>query len=196
MKISSVFKAAATAAVLSGVCLSASAATTVLGPVSIGIPLTFQGQVDAGPFGDTFTFLLPANGGSGYSVLNFPVTIPPIGAPINFPGGNFNTMLSTISLYANPNGNLFDFDDSLIKVVTSSDPGQSVNQLSMAFGPTSGGSMYLVVAGTANGSLGGLYSGAISVTAVPEPESYAMLLAGLGVMGAIAVRRNKAKKQG
>ena len=33
-----------------------------------------------------------------------------------------------------------------------------------------------------------------SVTAVPEPETYAMLLAGLGVMGAIARRR--ARKQG
>ena len=29
-----------------------------------------------------------------------------------------------------------------------------------------------------------------TVTAVPEPESYAMLLAGLGLMGAIARRRN------
>ena len=33
----------------------------------------------------------------------------------------------------------------------------------------------------------------VSVTAVPEPESYAMFLAGLGVMGAIAVRRQKSK---
>ena len=31
----------------------------------------------------------------------------------------------------------------------------------------------------------------IAVTAVPEPESFAMLLAGLGLMGAIARRRNK-----
>ena len=37
-----------------------------------------------------------------------------------------------------------------------------------------------------------IYSGEITVTAVPEPETYAMLLAGLGVMGAIARRRNKA----
>ena len=29
----------------------------------------------------------------------------------------------------------------------------------------------------------------ISVTSVPEPETYAMLLAGLGVMGAVARRR-------
>lgn len=33
--------------------------------------------------------------------------------------------------------------------------------------------------------------GYLSVTAVPEPESYAMLLAGLGLMGAIARRRNR-----
>lgn len=32
----------------------------------------------------------------------------------------------------------------------------------------------------------------ISVTSVPEPETYAMLLAGLGVMGAIARRRKQA----
>ncbi len=36
------------------------------------------------------------------------------------------------------------------------------------------------------------YHGSISVTAVPEPETYAMLLAGLGLMGAIA-RRRKSK---
>ena len=35
------------------------------------------------------------------------------------------------------------------------------------------------------------YDGSFSVTAVPEPESYAMLLAGLGLMGTIARRRSK-----
>lgn len=33
-------------------------------------------------------------------------------------------------------------------------------------------------------------------TPVPEPETYAMLLAGLGVVGGLALRRNKAKKSG
>ena len=38
-----------------------------------------------------------------------------------------------------------------------------------------------------------IVSGLVVQSPVPEPESYAMLLAGLGVMGAIAVRRNKRK---
>jgi hypothetical protein len=33
------------------------------------------------------------------------------------------------------------------------------------------------------------YSGELSVTAVPEPQTYALLLAGLGVMGLVARRR-------
>jgi hypothetical protein len=38
----------------------------------------------------------------------------------------------------------------------------------------------------------GIYASLISVTAVPEPESYAMLIAGLGLIGA-AVKRRKIK---
>lgn len=49
----------------------------------------------------------------------------------------------------------------------------------------------LTFIGTAYGSTGS-YSGDLTVTAVPEPETYSMLLAGLGLMGAIARRRNKA----
>jgi hypothetical protein len=36
---------------------------------------------------------------------------------------------------------------------------------------------------------GGSYAGSINVTPVPEPESYALFLAGLGLMGFIARRR-------
>ncbi|ARO88962.1 PEP-CTERM sorting domain-containing protein [Nitrosospira lacus] len=38
-----------------------------------------------------------------------------------------------------------------------------------------------------------MYSGSISVTPVPEPEAYAMLLAGLGLMGAVVRRRSMRK---
>ena len=36
------------------------------------------------------------------------------------------------------------------------------------------------------------YNGLLAVTAVPEPETYAMFLAGLGIMGALARRRKPA----
>ena len=43
------------------------------------------------------------------------------------------------------------------------------------------------------GTTASSYAGSLTVTAVPEPETYAMFLAGLGIMGAIARRRsNKA----
>ena len=42
------------------------------------------------------------------------------------------------------------------------------------------------------GSVGGSYGGTIQAGVVPEPETYAMLLAGLGLVGLIARRRNPA----
>ena len=52
----------------------------------------------------------------------------------------------------------------------------------------------LLVQGTSSGKLAGLYSGAIAlkpvVSVVPEPEVYALLLAGLGIVG-WAVKRGK-----
>lgn len=177
MKTMSLAKKALAVAMLSGFALTAGAATQALGAATIGTPLSFNsGVVPVGPFNDIFTFSMPANGGSGYSVINFPVP------------GFFNTVLSTASLISNPDGILFNSDDTLLTSAVSSG-----NSVAMTWGPTSGGNYYLNVTGISNGEFGGLYNGAISVTAVPEPESYAMLLAGLGVMGAIAVRRNKRK---
>lgn len=56
------------------------------------------------------------------------------------------------------------------------------------------GSYDLRVLGTTTGSAGGSYFGNMNVVVnpVPEPETYAMLMAGLGLLGFMARRRNGA----
>ncbi len=170
--------ALAAAIALGAASFGAGATTTDLGMVSVLTPTPFSGFVPpATTFTDVFTFELPANLGSGYSVVNFPVSIP---------GGNFNLIFSSMALFSNPDGILFNADDTLL--TTQSGPGN----LAFNWGPTSGGEMYLTVNGVSTGTLGGLYSGAISVTAVPEPGTWAMFATG-GMLLGFALRRSRAK---
>ena len=172
----------ACAVMLSGSCMATQAATTNLGTIELGAPTLFQGSmIPAGTFDDIFTFILPPNGGSGYSVVNF---------PISFPGGSFNTVLSALHLISDPDGVPFNSDDDhLASAVTS--PSGSGDSLSLNFGPTGGGSMYLQITGITNGTTGGLYHGGISVSAVPEPEVWAMMLVGVGLVGFRLRNRSK-----
>lgn len=58
------------------------------------------------------------------------------------------------------------------------------------------GNYYVLVTGQILGAAGGVYGGTLNVTAVtavPEAETYAMMLAGLGLLGVVA-RRKAAKK--
>nr|WP_315396136.1 FxDxF family PEP-CTERM protein [uncultured Duganella sp.] len=60
----------------------------------------------------------------------------------------------------------------------------------------SAGNYYLKVDGLVLGTGGGAYGSdlTIAVSAVPEPETYGMMVAGLGLLGFVA-RRKQAKKQ-
>jgi hypothetical protein len=55
-------------------------------------------------------------------------------------------------------------------------------------GPLSAGTYSFTVNGL---SKGGSYTGRIDVSSVPEPESFALVLAGLGVAGVLNARRRK-----
>lgn len=171
LKKSSLAVAAALALVFAG---GAQAATTNLGAATPGAPLAFGGFAPVGPFTDIFTFSLPANGGSGYSVTNFEL-LP----------GLFNVALTTMSLFSNPDGILFNADDTFL--ASSAAPGG--NALALTWGASGAGDYYLNVTGISNGTQGGIYNGAISVSVVPEPATVLTLLAGLGVIGFVALRR-------
>jgi hypothetical protein len=51
--------------------------------------------------------------------------------------------------------------------------------------------LVLTVLGTKTAGFSASFSGSVIAAPVPEPETYAMLLAGLGLMGAVARRRSK-----
>lgn len=176
-------KQAVCAAAVAVACSGASAATTTdLGLLDIGIePNSFGGGAAPGTFQDIFTFILPPNGGQGYSVVNF--------TP-NIPGLDFKTIFASISLVSNPDGILYNADDVSVKSALSTDLGKSIG---MSWnGSTAGGNMYLLVQGLASGATGGIYSGGISVSPVPEPEAWAMMLVGAGLVGFRL--RNRSKK--
>ncbi|MSR13425.1 MAG: hypothetical protein EXR86_02470 [Gammaproteobacteria bacterium] len=155
----------------------ANATTVDLGAAGLGVPLAFSGFAPIGAFIDTFKFLLPPNGGSGYSVVNFPLTIPL---------GTFNAIFSTLSLFSNPDGIEFNGDDALL--VSNSTGGSS---MFLTLPAAAGGNMYLTVAGITNGTAGGLYSGAISTTAALVPLPPAAWMLGSALVGLVTVGRRK-----
>lgn len=57
------------------------------------------------------------------------------------------------------------------------------------------GSYYLQVSGTLLSDTSGSFGGSVMLNPVPEPETYGMMLAGLGVVGMVARRRRQAGKQ-
>lgn len=79
------------------------------------------------------------------------------------------------------------FKDSLDNTIVSDVP---VNNLVSVFAnlPAAMGYQF-VVSGKATGTMGGGYGGVLAAAPVPEAETYAMLLAGLGLVGFMVSRR-------
>lgn len=117
--------------------------------------------------------------------------------------GSVNGLWSSVANDAPP---VFDISDGLVQLWSSdgdadyggSDAGDSL-VTSLAFDSTAvnqtftinPGNYYYQVTGNIDGLLGGSYLLSSSVTPVPEPEIYAMLLAGFGLIG-FSLRRRAA----
>lgn len=78
-------------------------------------------------------------------------------------------------------------------ITTNIAPGVDVSTVSLNVSALAAGTYTLQIKGNITGSAGGAYSGLLNLAnPVPEPESYAMLLAGLGLIGGFA-RKQKQK---
>jgi len=170
-----------------GSAVAANATTTDLGTLPVGAT-AFNGKVLGGPapvtFGDFFIFGVPASGGSSYSVLNFPVS-----------ELNLNLAFASLSLWSTGADGAIGGTGANADVLRGSAAGvvgTGSSTLSVNFGPTAAGQrMYLHVGGFTTASAGGLYSGAVSVSPVPEPEVWAMMLVGAGLVGVRLRSRSK-----
>jgi hypothetical protein len=130
-------------------------------------------------FFDVFTFSLTTASDtiSSAVALLFP--------GLNGDGSSYEINNGTLSLFSDPDGD--------------GAAGANVQLASTTFGDSTGvltfnnaatGSYYWAVAGDAVGSNGGVYLYSANTAAVvPEPETYAMMLAGLGLIGFIGRRR-------
>lgn len=183
------FKLLSIAAVLALVGVGAEAASyTATNPIQLGSSYTFNsGKVLAGSgsFNDSYTYTL-GNGVTGVDFL-FNIALPefpfsPLSFALVYQGGTFTALSG---------GNVFntyssvDEDGELVSFTT-------LDKTEYRFG------LRTLTSGEKTITLGGSFQEpfaadkgySLTVSAVPEPESYAMLMMGLGLLAAVA-RRNK-----
>lgn len=157
-----------------GIAAGANATTYDLGTIVAPSVYTQSVVVGVGSFSDKWIFDITTPMVSGGSVSNLNIFIQGMGSLYNIDG-------LSVKLFDNTNTLLVDLDSfasSTANFKTGSGPFAPANDY------------YFTVSGNGNGISGGNYVFAVSTLPVPEPETYAMLLAGLGLIGAVARRRN------
>jgi hypothetical protein len=126
------------------------------------------GNTYSGSFSDVYNFTSPGGGTSGGT-----------NAVSGYLTG-FNTIFSNFSLT----------DTTTSTTLASGSTGWVYSSFSFLLPNTTDSYVLNVSGSAAPGYSGGSYSGNMSITAVPESKTYAMLLLGLGLIGFSARRRN------
>lgn len=84
---------------------------------------------------------------------------------------------------------LYDSANNLVATGVQNSTGM-VDLWTMSTAGLAAGDYYVQVSGSLVSNTSGSYAGNLNITLVPEPQTYAMLLAGLGLVG-VAARRTK-----
>ncbi|CAN5167510.1 hypothetical protein BH11PSE9_BH11PSE9_24790 [soil metagenome] len=167
MKLHSIFAAVALVA-------AASSSFAATGPISFDGDgnTTFSNTPKAGSFTDTYTFTVPdaldLTTGSVTSKMN----------------GAKDVDFSSLTITGG--GNSYSFVQTGFDGVSESEQ-WTLNGINLSVGTN----YTLTIAGVSTGKA--LYTGELSVAAVPEPETYALMLAGLAGVGFVT-RRRQAKQ--
>jgi opacity protein-like surface antigen len=154
-------KSLLTAAVIAVTAGAAQANDVVATPAFSGLTATFEALHATGAFTDTFTFLVSGSTTASVSMVTIGAGV----ADIDFTGATLNGT----------------------PLALTTDAGGFVELLytPAAFAVT--GPLTLVVTGFSGANAS--YTGSMNVTAVPEPEALALMLAGLAGLGWISRRR-------
>ena len=154
------------------------AAPTVNGTWGDHDPFEFGFFATAGNivFDHIYTFTLPA-ALLPYQAVTAAVTND--SSPVNV----FDISNGTLSLFAD-NGDSDYTNDALVGSFAFDN-----TSITGVFSPLAAGNYFYEVTGDVTGTVGGSYTLSSTVSLVPEPETYAMLLTGLGLIGFSARRR-------
>lgn len=116
-------------------------------------------------------------------IINFNVV-----DPYNWVGGNLGNL---------PVGNLFNITGLSVTFYDAANAGGSIwgsftgESYYAPTGLLTAGDYSILVSGNATGSVGGMYTYAAIAQMIPEADTYMMFLAGLGLLGFIASRRQR-----
>jgi hypothetical protein len=147
---------------------------------------TFAAGNNGATFADHFTFSV-----TGTMPMNFDAIVSSISRTADT-GLDF----SGLSLYrvGGGTGTGGTAGDTLISSGTSLQTG-SVDVWTLSSDNLQAGDYYVMVGGNLVSDTSGSFGGAVMLAPVPEPETYGMMLAGLGVLGFLARRRKQAANQ-